>query len=156
MSIQCFHNHLLILGISRAETGSVESMSSAEVASRPSTAGFSGASACATPFRSVYTPLPTDMDATAVKTEFGVGGTAVGDIKQEMVDSKKFINTSMSSDGSGSPRKDFSIHGLLSSSEAAAKAAALAASGAGSRFFFWLPFIDYILNNHFPYSKSYE
>ena len=43
----------------------------------------------------------------------------------EEADSKKF-NTSLNSDGS-SPRKDFSIHGLLSSSEAAAKAA-LAAS----------------------------
>ena len=50
------------------------------------------------------------------------------DIKIEAVDNKKF-NMSMSSDG-GSPRKDFSIHGLLSSSEAAAKAAAVSASNA--------------------------
>ena len=50
----------IFLGISRVETGSVESMSSAEVASRPSTAGFS--SSCTTPFR-LSTPLPSDLDA---------------------------------------------------------------------------------------------
>ena len=50
--------HVFFPGNCRAETGSVESMSSAEVASRPSTAGFS--SSCTTPFR-LLTPLPGDL-----------------------------------------------------------------------------------------------
>ena len=115
------------------ETASVESVSSAECASRPSTAGCSSTRG-ETPFNPTTTSTPiTELEGdisggidTSVLCQ-DCGNTYVDkqyyeahlsncakveEIKEEMDDKKK-LNLSLHSDGS--PRKDFSIHGLLSS-----------------------------------------
>ena len=122
------------------ETASVESVSSAEVASRPSTAGFINTSRGPTPLRTI-TPLmdlegdipgsvvdspvlcPDCGNAYSHKTTYDAHLPNCANlllklcqkVEQEdikpIIDDKSKLNLSLGSEGS--PRKDFSIHGLL-------------------------------------------
>ena len=122
------------------ETASVESVSSAEVASRPSTAGFNNTSRGPTPLRTITPLMDLEGDIPGSVVDSPVlcpdCGNAYShkatydahlpncanlllklcqkveqeDIKPD-IDDKSKLNLSHGSEGS--PRKDFSIHGLL-------------------------------------------